>query len=586
MNHSCTRSSPGSPPAASTPAVALALVMIYQATHLVNFAQGEMAMFSTYIAWALIKAGVPYWVAFVARRSRSRSSGGVVDRARHHPPRRERAGPLGGHRVHRRCSSSSTASPAGSSPTRSRRFPSPFPAEPLFGIAYLSSHELGIDRRHADRAPARCSSSSASPRSAWRCARRRENPVVEPAGRHPRRLDARARLGPGGGDRRRRRDDGRADRLPRAEHDVRRPALRASPPRCSAASTTPGGAVLGGFIVGVLENLVGAYVVGTELKLDGRAGDHRRRAGRQAVGPVRQGHGGDARMMRHRRKPHRPSPLLAIAARCRFSFANYHVFQLTLIVVYAIALLGLNMLTGYNGQISLGHGAFYAIGAYTAAILMDKAGCRTGLTIPIAGGGLLRRRLPVRPAGAAARGPLPRARDLRARRGDAADPEVQAHRAMDRRRAGHRHRQARRAVRAAARRRPLALFLHPCRRSGALLGGWNLLRGRIGRALVAIRDHPIAAAAMGVNTARYKSLTFGVCAMYTGVAGALGAIRGVRRARQLHRAACRSIFSSASSSAASASISGAVFGAAFILFVPNVADQISKARPGRSTAWS
>ena len=56
--------------------VALALVMIYQATHLVNFAQGEMAMFSTYIAWALINAGVPYWAAFfltVAHRVRARA---------------------------------------------------------------------------------------------------------------------------------------------------------------------------------------------------------------------------------------------------------------------------------------------------------------------------------------------------------------------------------------------------------------------------------------------------------------------------------------------------------------------------------
>ena len=41
--------------------LALALVMIYQATHLVNFAQGEMAMFATYLAWTLIQAGVPYW---------------------------------------------------------------------------------------------------------------------------------------------------------------------------------------------------------------------------------------------------------------------------------------------------------------------------------------------------------------------------------------------------------------------------------------------------------------------------------------------------------------------------------------------
>ena len=53
--------------------VALALVMIYQATHLVNFAQGEMAMFATYLAWALIQAGVPYWGAFVDHRGRSRS---------------------------------------------------------------------------------------------------------------------------------------------------------------------------------------------------------------------------------------------------------------------------------------------------------------------------------------------------------------------------------------------------------------------------------------------------------------------------------------------------------------------------------
>ena len=61
------------------------------------------------------------------------------------------------------------------------------------------------------------------------------------------------------------------------------------------------------------------------------------------------------------------------------------MFQLTLVLVYAIALLGLNMLTGYNGQISLGHGAFYAIGAYTAAILMDKFGVPYWATMPVAG---------------------------------------------------------------------------------------------------------------------------------------------------------------------------------------------------------
>ena len=60
--------------------------------------------------------------------------------------------------------------------------------------------------------------------------------------------------------------------------------------------------------------------------------------------------------------------LLAVACVLPFVVSNYRTFQFTLALVYAIALLGLNMLTGYNGQISLGHGAFYAIGAYTTAM--------------------------------------------------------------------------------------------------------------------------------------------------------------------------------------------------------------------------
>src|SRR6185436_18128350 len=61
------------------------------------------------------------------------------------------------------------------------------------------------------------------------------------------------------------------------------------------------------------------------------------------------------------------------------------VFQLTLVMVYAIAILGLNLLTGINGQFSLGHSAFYAIGAYTTAILMDRFGVNYALTLPAAG---------------------------------------------------------------------------------------------------------------------------------------------------------------------------------------------------------
>src|SRR5947207_430459 len=79
--------------------------------------------------------------------------------------------------------------------------------------------------------------------------------------------------------------------------------------------------------------------------------------------------------------------ILLVAAACALPFVlkGYHTFQATLVIIYAIALLGLNILTGYNGQISLGHGAFYAIGAYLAAILMDQGGVPYWATIPIAG---------------------------------------------------------------------------------------------------------------------------------------------------------------------------------------------------------
>lgn len=80
-------------------------------------------------------------------------------------------------------------------------------------------------------------------------------------------------------------------------------------------------------------------------------------------------------------------PLAVVALACALPFivSDYRLFQLTMVLVYAIALLGLNVLTGFNGQISLGHGAFYAIGAYTAAIAMEHAGLPYWATIPLAG---------------------------------------------------------------------------------------------------------------------------------------------------------------------------------------------------------
>jgi branched-chain amino acid transport system permease protein len=97
--------------------------------------------------------------------------------------------------------------------------------------------------------------------------------------------------------------------------------------------------------------------------------------------------------------------------------------------------------------------------------------------------------------------------------------------------------------------------------------------------MVAIRDQPIAAQAMGVNTAMVKSLTFGVSALYTGIAGALGAIAVQFVAPDSFNFFLSITLLTGVVIGGLASISGALFGAVFIQFVPNVADEISKAAP-------
>ena len=108
----------------------------------------------------------------------------------------------------------------------------------------------------------------------------------------------------------------------------------------------------------------------------------------------------------------------------------------------------------------------------------------------------------------------------------------------------------------------------------------SLIRSRSGRAIMAIRDHPIAARAMGINTALYKSLTFGVSAFCTGVAGALGAI-----AIQFVAPDSFTFLLSVSLMVGLVvggvgSIPGSLFGGVFVLFVPNVAERVSTGLAG------
>ena len=120
--------------------LALALVMIYQATHLVNFAQGEMAMFTTYIAWSLINAGMPYWAAFVLTVLFAFVFGVLVERLVIRPV--ENAPVLAVVVVFIALLLILNSLTGWIYSYTIKSFPSPFPNEPVFG-KYLSSHELG-----------------------------------------------------------------------------------------------------------------------------------------------------------------------------------------------------------------------------------------------------------------------------------------------------------------------------------------------------------------------------------------------------------------------------------------------------------
>ena len=121
--------------------LALALVMIYQATHLVNFAQGEMAMFATYIAWSLINAGFGYWPAFFLTVGIAFVLGVLIERLVIRPVENAPVLAVVVVFIGLLVILNSVAGWIFSYTIKS--FPSPFPAEPIFGIRYLSPHQMG-----------------------------------------------------------------------------------------------------------------------------------------------------------------------------------------------------------------------------------------------------------------------------------------------------------------------------------------------------------------------------------------------------------------------------------------------------------
>ena len=243
--------------------LALALVMIYRATELVNFAQGEMAMFSTYLAWSMINAGLPYWPAFLLTIGVSFLAAAVIQLAIIRPLAgapvlasvivfiglllvfNSIAGWIFGYTI--------------------KTFPSPFPSEPLWANSYISTHEVGaigvtLALLAILFAFFRWTELGLTMRAAA------ENPVSSRlVGIRVARMVA---LG-----------WGLAAALGAVAGMMVAPIIFLDPNMMSgvllyafAAALlggidNPWGAVFGGFSLGIVENLLGAYLIGTELKM-------------------------------------------------------------------------------------------------------------------------------------------------------------------------------------------------------------------------------------------------------------------------------------------------------------------------------
>jgi len=259
---------------------------------------------------------------------------------------------------------------------------------------------------------------------------------------------------------------------------------------------------------------------------------------------------------------------------------NFIVFQMTMLLIYGLAVLALNILTGGSGQFSLGQSAFYAIGAYTSAILMEQYNVNYALTLPIAGvicfgAGFLFGQPALRLSGVY----LALATFALA----TAMPQLLKLNFFEKWTGG---------VQGLVVTKPDAPFgLHISQDAwlyyftlvvvvAIYIFSVNLLRSRSGRAFMAIRDNEIAASAMGIDVALYKTLAFGVSAGITGVAGGLGAIAVQFVAPDSYTIQLAISLFLGMVVGGVGWLPGSIVGSAFIIFVPNIAEGISKGLSG------
>jgi branched-chain amino acid transport system permease protein len=259
---------------------------------------------------------------------------------------------------------------------------------------------------------------------------------------------------------------------------------------------------------------------------------------------------------------------------------NFIVFQMTMWLIYALAIMALNILTGGSGQFSLGQSAFYAVGAYTAGIMMEHMGINYVLTLPAAAlicfiFGFLFGFPALRLSGiylALATFALATAM-----------PQLLKLGVFEEWTGG---------VQGLVITKPDAPFGLPISQDIWLyyftlavslllyIGSVNLLNSRSGRAMMAIRDNQIAASAMGVDLSLYKTLAFGISAAITGIAGALGAIAVQFVAPDGYTIQLSIALFLGMVVGGVGWLPGSLAGSAFIVFVPNIAESFSKGLSG------
>jgi branched-chain amino acid transport system permease protein len=264
----------------------------------------------------------------------------------------------------------------------------------------------------------------------------------------------------------------------------------------------------------------------------------------------------------------------AVIALLPLYVSEFRAFELARVGVFFIALLGLNILTGYTGQISLGHGAFMAIGAYTTAIIVTRSDLRDLWTIPLAGLvagaiGFLFGFPALRLAGVyLALGTFALA---------VAVPSLAKYGRIEEYTGGGGGLLLDLPV------TPFGLPLSPsdwlyylCWGIAAALFvlAWVLVRGRTGRALRAIRENELAAVSSGVALPTYKTFAFGVSAFYGGIAGSLYGITINFVNPDTFPVSLSILLLTGVVVGGLGSLSGVVFGALFIQYIPIYAPDI------------